>query len=92
MSAWKDLERRVCRALGGHRNGPNAGSDCVGTEFAVEVKRCTKYALRGSWLDQARRQGQLEGKPWLLVVGTHGDRNPIVVMDFKTFIERGGRA
>jgi hypothetical protein len=39
MTAWKDLERRVCRALGGERTGPGGGSDCVYTEFSVEVKR-----------------------------------------------------
>lgn len=91
-TSWKDLERRVCRALGGERNGPNPGSDCVDTPYSVEIKRCTRYALKTAWLEQARRQSRDEGKPWLLVIGTHGDRNPIVVMDFKTFAERGGRA
>ena len=41
-AAWKDLERRVCRALGGVRRGPlgRGSSDCVGSvPFAVEVKR-----------------------------------------------------
>lgn len=31
---------------------------------------------------QARRQSVQEGKPWILVVGEHGDRAPIAVVDF----------
>lgn len=86
LSAWKDLERRVCTALGGRRAGPlGAVSDCVNTPFAVEIKRCTKYQIRTDWLQQAKRQGRDEGKPWILVVGVHGDRNPIIVADFKTW-------
>lgn len=88
MTAWKDLERRVARALGGERNGPNPGSDVVGTPFSVECKRTTRYQLRRDWIEQARRQAQVDGKPWLLVIGEHNDRNPIVVQDFKEWAER----
>lgn len=89
MTAWKDLERRVARALGGERSGPlgRHGSDAVGTSFAVETKRTTRYSLRRSWIDQARRQAKDEGRPWLLVVSEHGDRRPIVVLDFWAFAE-----
>lgn len=89
MSAWKDLERRVARALGGERSGPlgRHGSDATGTSFAVECKRTTRYGLRRSWIEQARRQSKDEGRPWLLVVSEHADKRPIVVLDFWTFAE-----
>lgn len=89
MSAWKDLERRVARALGGERSGPlgRYGSDVRGAPFAVECKRTTRYSLRRSWIEQARRQSRDEGKPWLLVVSEHNDRRPIVILDFWTFAE-----
>lgn len=83
----KTLERRVCRALGGERNGPNPGSDCVGVPYSVEVKRMVRPGLRQSHLEQARRQSAKEGKPWLLVIAGHDDSHPIVVLDFKLFTE-----
>ncbi len=87
-SAWKDVERRVARALGGERAGPlgKHGSDVVGTPFAVEVKRTTRPGLRADWITQARRQGKAEEKAWLLVIAQHGDRAPLVVMDFLEFV------
>ena len=89
MSAWKDLERRVARALGGERSGPlgRHGSDVRDAPFSVECKRTTRYGLRRAWIEQARRQSRDEGKPWLLVVSEHSDRKPIVVLDFWTFAE-----
>ena len=83
----KNHERRTCRALGGERNGPNPGSDCVGTVYAVECKRQAKLSLRAEHLEQARRQGQAEGKPWLLVQQEHGSDEPIVTCDFRWFAE-----
>ena len=89
MSAWKDLERRVARALGGERSGPlgRYGSDVRGAAFSVECKRTTRYSLRRAWIEQARRQSRNEGKPWLLVISEHGDRRPIVCLDFWAFAE-----
>ena len=93
-AAWKDLERRVARALGGRRAGPMgaAVSDIVGVPFAVECKRTTRYQLRGVWIEQARRQSKHEGNPWLLVVAEHGERRPIVVLDFWEFCELAQQA
>ena len=87
VTAWKDHERRVARALGGERSGPlgRHGSDAIGTPFAVECKRTTRYSLRREWIEQARRQSKQEGKPWVLVIAEHNDRSPIVVLDFKQF-------
>jgi hypothetical protein len=88
MTAWKQLELRVAKALGGTRTGPQGrhGSDVTGTPYAVEVKRTTRYSLRRAWIDQARRQARQEAKPWLLVIAEHGDRSPLVVMELATFI------
>jgi len=88
-AAWKDLERRVCRALGAERR-PSAGvggwargSDDDGSApFAVEVKRTKSLQLRGAWLEQARRNAKADGRPWLLVIGTHRSARPVCVLDF----------
>jgi len=93
VSAWKDLERRVARTLGGERSHVGTrGSDCRNTSFAVECKRTVRYQLRRMWVEQARRQSRAEGKPWLLVIAEHGDRAPIAVMDFRTFAAVAGKA
>lgn len=83
----KSHERRTCKALGGERNGPNPGSDCVGTPYAVECKRQVKLSLRADHLEQARRQGAHEGLPWLLVLQEHGSDQPVLVMDFRWFVD-----
>jgi hypothetical protein len=91
VSAWKDLERRVARALGGQRAGPRGryGSDVVGVPFAVECKRTVSDTggIRGAWVHQARAQGAREGQPWVLVVSRHNDRRPVAVCDFELFVE-----
>jgi hypothetical protein len=84
-AAWKDLERRICRALGGQRAGPTGPtSDCTGTTWAVEVKRSARPGppVLSKWVLQARAQGKREGNPWLLVVAGHNDRRPIAILDF----------
>lgn len=83
----KNLERRVAKALGGTRNGPNPGSDVKGTPFAVECKRMQRLALRSDHLAQAKRQGLAEGKPWILVLCEHGSDEPLVVMPFKRWVD-----
>jgi hypothetical protein len=89
VTAWKDWERRACRALGGQRGGPQgaAVSDCVGTPWSVECKRVTRPCLRSEWLSQARSQSKKEGKPWLLLISGHNDRRPIAVLDFLAFCQ-----
>lgn len=91
MTAWKDLERRVCRALGGERSGPLGRdvSDCTGVPFAVECKRSQRLGppVLAKWITQARSHASKEHKPWLVVVAGHYDRHPIVALDFDTFVE-----
>jgi hypothetical protein len=94
-SAWKDLERRVCRAMGAERAGPRGkhGSDDDGSApFSLECKRTTRYSLRRSWIEQARRQSKSDGRPWMLVIAEHNDHRPIVVMDFWAAAELAQRA
>ena len=94
MTAWKDLERRVCRALGAERRpsigakGWAQGSDDDGTApFSVETKRTVRYQLRRSWIEQARRHGRDSQRPWLLVIAEHGDRSPVAVLDFWALVQ-----
>ncbi len=89
MTAWKALELRVAKALGGTRSGPlgKHSSDINGIPYSAEVKRTTRYQLRQAWITQARRQGKQEHKPWLLIIAEHGDRNPIAVVDFSWLVQ-----
>ena len=95
-SAWKDLERRICVALGGRRAGPigAAVSDCVNTPFAVEIKRSSRIGppVLSKWVLQAKAQSKREKRPWLLVVAGHNDRRPIIALDFYAFAEIAQRA
>ena len=93
-SAWKDLERRVCRALGAERRpsvGPRGwarGTDDDGSApFAVEVKRTKRFQLRAAWIEQARRNAKETGKPWLLVIGEHRSPRPVAVIDFYALVQ-----
>lgn len=93
-AAWKDLERRICRALGAERRGqtgPNGwaqGSDDDGSApFSVECKRTARYQLRRAWVEQARREGRQDHRPWLLVIAEHRDRQPLAVLDFWEFAQ-----
>lgn len=89
-SAWKDLERRVCRALGSERAGPRGlrGADDDGrAPFSVECKRSKRRVPEGRWIAQAERQGKADGRPWLLVVAGHNDRRPLAVLDFWELVD-----
>jgi hypothetical protein len=97
MSAWKDLERRICRALGGERSGPlgKGCSDCTAAvPFSVECKRSVRPGppVLSAWIEQARAHGKLEDKPWLVVVAGHRTHRPVVALDFWTFTEIAQRA
>jgi hypothetical protein len=98
-AAWKDLERRVCVALGARRR-PSAGAggwargsdDDGSAAFAVEVKRTKRLQLRQAWVDQARRNAKRSGRPWLLVMSEHRSRRPVAVLDFWQLVELAQRA
>lgn len=90
--APKDLERRVCRAFGGQRRGPLPGSDCVGTPFAIEVKRTKGRVPEARMIAQAELQGKIEKLPWVLVVAGHGDRKPIATLELEVLLDLCRRA
>ena len=95
MTAWKDLERRVCRALGAERADPRGrqGADDDGASpFSVETKRSKRKVPEGRWIEQARRQGRADGRPWLLVVAGHNGPRPVAVLDFWVLVELAQRA
>ena len=96
MTAWKDLERRICVALGGRRSGPlgAAVSDCVNVPFAVEIKRSSRSGppVLAAWIAQARSHAAKEHRPWLVVVAGHNDRRPVVALDFWAFAELAQKA
>lgn len=85
MTAWKELELRVCRAWGGERSGPvgRDGPDCTNVPVAIQVKRTSRATggVQGSWIRQARKDGRKLKQPWVLVVAEHGDRAPLAVTD-----------
>lgn len=100
-ATWKSFERRVCRALGGERKpqigqyGWTRGSDCsASVPFAVEIKRTSRLGppVLSSWVQQAKRNAKSEERPWLVVVGGHYDRKPVVCLDFDTFVHIARRA
>lgn len=85
MTAWKNLELRICRAWGGQRSGPvgRNGPDCAGTPVAIQVKRTVSATggIRGAWIAQAQRDALKANLPYLLVVAGHNDRRPVAVVD-----------
>jgi hypothetical protein len=82
-NAWKALERRKCRDLGGERRGQigpggtwSRGSDDSGTlPISLQVKRTKRYMLRRSWIEQARRDAKEDGRGWWVIAqDEHNDR------------------
>ena len=73
-AAWKAAERRICAAFGGARRGPDGKgqSDCTGTDEAVQIKYSKRGVPEGRWIDDAKRHGKNEKKPWVLVVAQPG--------------------
>jgi hypothetical protein len=90
--AWKDFERRCCKALGGDRILGNRGSGVPDSDenvpFALEAKHgYERYQLREAWIDQARRNARASAKPWLLVQAPKHSRRPVATLDFWAFCE-----
>lgn len=96
MTAWKTLELRVCRALGGQRRGPTGRhmSDCEGVPFSVQVKRSARPGppVLSKWILQARADADRENLPWVVVVAGHNDRRPIACLDFAEFVSLAKKA
>jgi hypothetical protein len=69
-------------------------SDCVGIPYSCEIKRSSRPGppVLARWVEQAREASRKEGLPWLVVVAGHGDRRPIVCLDFAEFVSLRSRA
>jgi len=89
----KALERQVAASLGGRRrrNGEGTGfDDCValdGSELdvSVECKAPSALQLRGSWIEQARRNAS--GRPWLLVQRPLSSKTTYVTCEFPFLLQ-----
>lgn len=61
--------------------------------FALECKKgYSKFQLRESWIEQARRNAKASGKPWALVQAPKHVQRPVVTLDFWVFVEMAQRA
>ena len=91
---WKGFERRVCAVLGTRRRGQverggwARGSDDDGSfPFSLQIKYTARYSLRRSWIKQARKDANEDGRPFALIQGEH--RQPtngaLVTVELTTF-------
>ena len=99
--AWKKFERRVARAFGGERRGPDNSdgrrgkTDTIGTPgFAIECglgRTYTTYAAIRRKVEQCERNANPDEMPIavLKAPGLH-DANALVVMRLPTFLEWHG--
>jgi hypothetical protein len=89
VTAWKRVELRVSRALGGERRGQTrrCERDCASVPWSVNVERSRRGTLERRWIDEAIGLGLRERLPWLLVVARHDDRAPVIVLLFGAFLE-----
>jgi hypothetical protein len=87
------LERTVGKLLGcrRRRNGEGLGFDDVvkpdgqELELSVECKAPSALQLRGSWIEQARRNSS--GRPWLLVQRPLRSQTIYVTCDFSFLVQ-----
>ena len=88
MTAWKHLERRVARAIGGRRVGHLGGADVIAPGLSIE---CKYRASLPQWLTDAMSQAvrHSDGLPAAVVVGLHGQRvdDCLVVMRFGDWVD-----
>ena len=83
-ASWKRAQRRICRQWGAEaawRGEPGADDKDASAPVSLEVKYSKRRVPLGAWIAQAARQGRDDGRPFVLVVVGHHDRNPIAVVD-----------
>ena len=92
---WKNIERKKCRDMGGQRKGQigpdgySQGSDDDGSIWcSLEVKYVNRYTLRQSWIDQARRNGEHDGRPWVIAMEQRRDKGSgLFICEWNTGVE-----
>jgi len=78
--AWSSFQRRIARIWGGEKTWRGeSGSDARGAVVSLECKRRKGGRILSADVAQAKRQGKVDGKPWLLVVADHGARDALAV-------------
>lgn len=94
MSAWKDLERRAAKKLGGVRlwrpdfsdSEPDGESD----EFIWDAKCYKRHAVISLWREAWRKyQGHAKGRPLLLVLFAreHPRAGDFVLLRLQDFLD-----
>lgn len=84
----KAEERRVAKNLGASRvlrQGTSA-PDVETDDLCVEVKNVSLRGIRGEWIEEIRAKAAKEGKHWLLVKRTKGQKFQVAVLDFAFFL------
>jgi len=88
-AAWKRTERRIARLFGTTRVGPTGklGPDIIGDKVAIQVKHRQKLPkwMQAAW-DTIFRQAHEMGKLGLMVLHQHGDRDDLVILSLKDFL------
>ena len=92
---WKNIERKKCRDMGGQRKGQvgaggySRGSDDDGSIWcSLEVKYVSRYTLRHSWIEQARRNGADDGRPWVIAMQERFDKaSGLFIAEWDTGVE-----
>lgn len=81
----KAFELWAAKLFGGRRRGNNGtgGCDVVDAPVAIECKAPARLELRTAWLEQAKRQGLQDGKPWVLAIRPKGSSSPVGVVDLR---------
>lgn len=81
----KAFERWTAALFGGRRRGNTGvgGCDVIEAPVAVECKATAQLMIRTDWYEQAVRQGEQEGKPWVLAMRPKGWRNPVALVDLR---------
>ncbi len=95
--AWKQFERRVARAFGGERRGPDnrdgrrGKTDCIGVPgFAIECglgRTYTRYAEMLAKVRQVERNAEPSEMPIAVLKAPRiADADALVVMRLPTFL------
>lgn len=89
MVRAKAFERWTAKLFCGRRRGNTGvgGCDVVDAPVAIECKAPATLMIRTAWYEQAVRQGEQEGKPWVLAIRPKGWSEPVGLVNLKYLAE-----
>lgn len=96
VARGKAFERRLAALVGGKRRGNNGtgGSDVADAETPLpasyEAKAPGRLMIKQAWIDQAARQGEKEGRPWVLAIHPKGSRRILAVVELQYLLDLQG--